>query len=142
MALGVAIVLTVNGMVVRHYIKILHMSPLQLTFDGGLFQMVLLMILYIIQVREYGSYTTYDLVEGVIASILAMFANVTLSKAYAVGLGGPVTGINNLASVVQTIMAILILGQSTTLMQNLGLASGILGALVISEIDKIFTCPA
>ena len=74
----------------RHYVKYMHISPLQLNNDGGLFQMLVLMILFILYVKENGMYDIADLFESIGASLLSMCANVTLSYAFSVGLGGPV----------------------------------------------------
>jgi len=100
--------------------------------------MVVLMILFTIYVKEYGMYEWFDFFESILASLLSMAANVTLSQAFAVGLGGPVQGINNLMSVVQTVLAAIFLSQIPTSMQNFGLVLGLLGALVMCGVDKIF----
>ena len=84
-------------------------------------------------------YQTMDLIESVGASLLSMLANITLSYAFTVGLGGPVQGINNLMSLVQTVLAAIFLSQVPTLSQNFGLFFGLLGALIMCGVDKIFT---
>ncbi len=78
--------------------------------------MVVLLVLFTLHVRDNGMYEWIDLVESVGASILSMCANITLSQAFAVGLGGPVQGINNLMSLVQTILAVIFLSQIPTIM--------------------------
>ena len=137
-ALLTGVILTINAIVLRHYVKYIHISPLQLNFDGGLIQMAVLMVLFFIYVREHGMYEWFDFCESIFASLLSMAANITLSQAFAIGLGGPVQGINNLMSVVQTVMAALILSQIPSLMQNIGLVLGLVGALVMCGVDKIF----
>ncbi|CDW80993.1 UNKNOWN [Stylonychia lemnae] len=137
-AIVCGIILTINGLVMRHYVKYMHISALQLNNDGGLIQMTVLMVLFILRVKEKGMYEMGDLFESIGASLLSMCANVTLSQAFAVGLGGPVQGINNLMSLVQTILAAIFLSQIPTLLQNFGLAFGLVGALVMCGVDKIF----
>lgn len=110
-ALICGLILTINAVIMRHYVKYLHISPLQLNNDGGLLQLVVLLVLFSLYVKDNGMYEWPDLIESVGASILSMFANVTLSKAFAVGLGGPVQGINNLMSLVQTVLAAIFLSQ-------------------------------
>ena len=68
--------------------------------------MVVLLVLFIIYVKDNGMYEWVDLVESVGASFLSMAANITLAQAFSVGLGGPVQGINNLMSLVQTLLAV------------------------------------
>lgn len=108
-------ILTINAVLLRHYVKVMKITSMQLNTDGGIIQMFVLVILFTLYVRDNGMYDTFDLLEGILASFLSMCASITLAQAFSVGLGGPVQGINNLMSVVQTVMAALILGQVPTL---------------------------
>lgn len=133
-------ILTINAVLLRHYVKVMKITSMQLNTDGGIIQMFVLVILFTLYVRDNGMYDTFDLLEGILASFLSMCASITLAQAFSVGLGGPVQGINNLMSVVQTVMAALILGQVPTLVQYLGLLCGVFGAFIMCGVDKIIKC--
>ena len=144
MALGSSLILTVNGIVMRHYCKYVKISPLQLNNDGALFQFVVLLALYYYQVTSHadGFYTWFDIFESVSGSLISTLGNVVLSHALAIGLGGPVQGIANLQSVVHLVLALLLLNQVPTMLQYMGMSVGLVGALIITGIDKAFveTC--
>ena len=100
LALLTGVTLSVNAIIMRHYITKVKFSALQLNNDGGLIQMSVLMVLFVMYVREHGMYATMDLIEAVGGSFLSTLAAVSLSKALSIGLGGPVQAIANLMSVV------------------------------------------
>ena len=75
-------ILTLNGLVMRHYVGHLKISPILLNSDGGLLQTFHSSFTFI---KKYT-----DLAEAIATSFISILASVVVSHAFAIGLGGPV----------------------------------------------------
>ena len=86
-AVASGVLFGVNALIMRHYVREVGFSALQLNVDGFMVCAVVLTCCFVVTDTHY---TMFDVAEGIFCSFVSMGGTVSLSKALNCGKGGPI----------------------------------------------------
>ena len=86
-AVASGVLFGVNALIMRHYVREVGFSALQLNVDGFMVCAVVLTCCFVVTDTHY---TMFDVAEGIFCSFVSMGGTVSLTKALNCGKGGPI----------------------------------------------------
>ena len=113
----------------RHYVREVGFSALQLNVDGFMVCAVVLTCCFVMTDTHY---TMFDIAEGIFCSFVSMGGTVSLTKALNCGKGGPIQAIDSLKSLIPLALNVMFRGLVPSWLQFGGVCLGILGAGVVA----------
>lgn len=78
-----------------------------------------------------GNFTWFDILEATATVMIVTAGVIFFSRALQCGFAGPTQAIENAKTIVQSVLAAILLGQIPSLIQIFGLISGLLGVAII-----------
>ena len=124
---------TTTSWAMRHYTTTVSLDPIQLNIDSFIIMSAMTFILWGIFLPTF---RVFDILEGILCSLLSLVGNISLTKALQSGKGGPVQAIESLKSLVVLGFGIITKGYVPTYLQITGVALGITGASIVGLYKK------
>jgi hypothetical protein len=106
-----------------------------LPLDSAILESISCAVFIPFYIAEKGMFTPYSFMIGSIGGLLMVAGRILVAMSVAEGYGGPAQSLMSCNTIYTTILTITIDGQMVTLLQLLGLASGLTGSTIIATGD-------
>ena len=128
-ALSSGVLIATNALIMRHYVRVVGFSPLQLNIDGFMVCAVVLIACFCLTETKY---RMLDIGKAILCSVTSMAATVSITTALSVGKGGPIQAIDSLKSLIPLFLHVIVNGLLPSWLQLAGVGLGIAGACVVA----------